>query len=65
MVDRADQVKLTLEENQRNRRKLDQFDGVLPVWFQLDQDDKSWIYKGGYFENRATENPEWKDLDLF
>ncbi|WAQ92862.1 hypothetical protein PtA15_17A344 [Puccinia triticina] len=65
LVDQADAVKKALEEKQRARRKLAELDGLLPAWFELDEDGKNWVYKGGYFENRQGENPEWQDFDLF
>ncbi|KAA1107140.1 hypothetical protein PGT21_003767 [Puccinia graminis f. sp. tritici] len=64
-VDQADLVKKDLEEKQRSRRKLGELDELLPAWFELDEDGRNWVYKGGYFENRQKEKPEWKDFGLF
>jgi len=65
LVDEADSVKKSLEEKQRARRRLPGSETLFPSWFQLDPDGKNWVYKGGYFEKRQQESPEWDPVDLF
>lgn len=63
-VEEAETTKQKLEESQRNRRKFDKLDDLLPVWFES-KDGKNWTYKGGYFENRSRSKPEWSGIDIF
>ncbi|PLW09514.1 hypothetical protein PCANC_24185 [Puccinia coronata f. sp. avenae] len=65
LVDQADLVKKSLEEKQRVHRRLPEFEGLLPAWFELDPEGKNWVYKGGYFEKRQKGFTDWADLDLF
>ncbi|KNZ57494.1 uncharacterized protein VP01_2143g2 [Puccinia sorghi] len=65
LVEQADLVKKSLEDKQRARRRLPGSETLFPTWFQLDPDGKNWVYKGGYFENRLQDSPQWVPVDLF
>ncbi|KAL0093904.1 Oxysterol-binding protein-domain-containing protein [Phycomyces blakesleeanus] len=60
-VDEADDVKLRIEQQQRERRKDMELQGEQwnPLWFESHQDPndplgETWKYKGGYWEARRS-----------
>lgn len=56
-IDEAEEQKMRLEEEQRDRRKRGR--DRTPLWFKPVGEE--WVYKGGYWEARAK---DWQDVGV-
>ncbi|KAG0142960.1 hypothetical protein CROQUDRAFT_661834 [Cronartium quercuum f. sp. fusiforme G11] len=61
-MNEAELIKLELEEKQRERRKL--IVNHIPLWFEK-KSEGDWVYKGGYFETREHDPPNWPCSNIF